>query len=72
MWNNKVKLWIVPKEKEYGIMILEFNSLEFSFRYPLIVPYIQTANEYRALHTKYVDTDAVKTILVHTYTHWKR
>ena len=48
-------------------MILAFRSREFGFGYTLTVPYLQTINEYRALHPKYVDTDAETTILGHTH-----
>ena len=63
MWNHKVKCLIVPKDEGYGIIISAFQSREFVFGYPLTVPYIQTINEYHALHPKYVNADASTTIL---------
>ena len=48
-------------------MISASQSREFGFVYPLTVQYIQTINEYCALHPKYVDMDASTTILRHTH-----
>ena len=67
IWTQKGKCWIVPKDEGYGIMISTFQSQYFGFRYPLIVPDIQTINEHCAIRPKYVDTDAATTILGHTH-----
>ena len=67
LWTYKGKCWIVPKEEGYGIMILDFQSQGFGFGYPLTVPYLQTINEYFALHPKYIDTDAAINILGYTH-----
>ena len=55
----------VTKYKGYGIIISAFQSREFRFGYPLIVPCLQTINEYHNLHPKYVDTNAATNILRH-------
>ena len=52
MWTHKGKFWLVPKYKVYGILVLPFQSQDFGFGYPLTVPYLQTNNEYCALHPK--------------------
>ena len=67
LWTYKSKCRIVPKDKGYWIMISASQSREFGFVYPLTVQYIQTINEYCALHPKYVDMDASTTILGHTH-----
>ena len=67
IWTHKDDCRIVPKYEGYGIMILDFQSQEFVFLYPLTVPDIQTINAYRAIHPKYVDTNAATTTQKHAY-----
>ena len=64
---HKSKFQLVPKDEGYGIIISAFQFQEIGFDYPLTVPYQQNSNEYRALHPKYVDTDAATTILGHIH-----
>ena len=66
MRTHKVKCWIVPKYEGYSIIISALQSQYFGFGYPLTVPYLQTMNEYHALHPKYVDTYSGTTILGYT------
>ena len=56
MWTHKVKFRIVPKDEEYGIMTLAFQSQEFGFGYPLTFTYLQTINEYCDIQTNYGNT----------------
>ena len=67
MWTHKGKYRLVPKDEEYGIVILAFQSREFGFVYPLTVPYLQTINECHALHLKYAGIDAVNSVVVRTH-----
>ena len=64
---HKGKLWLVPKDQEYGVMISAFQSQDFGFGHILTVPDIQTINKYITLQHKYVDTYAAKTIMGHTH-----
>ena len=46
MWNQKGKLQIVLKDKEYVVMILALQSQDFGSGYALTDEYIQNDNEY--------------------------
>ena len=67
MWNQKGKYHIVLKDEGYGIMIQASQSQQFGFGYPSTFPYLQTIDEYCALHSKYFDTESSTTIMAHTH-----
>ena len=58
MWKYKCKFCLVKKDEGSDIRISALQYQEFGFMYSLTVPYIQTINEYHALHPRYVDTNA--------------
>ena len=52
MWTHTGKLWVVPKDNKYGIMISNFQYQEFGFWYQLTVPYFKSINKYHAFRPK--------------------